>query len=152
MASPESLLEALLRDLFNEAELRAFVRGRTGGAALAGELPGTGVPFGTLAHEAALLLQRRGRLDDELFAALAPHAGSRFEQVVEAARAAGCAPPEPPPKPRMVARRGPAKAPPASDTPLRVFVSYTARDLVEHAKAAVAAVRRLEWVALDHRD
>jgi hypothetical protein len=35
---------------------------------------------------------------------------------------------------------------------MRVFISYTAEDLADHAGVVADVVRRLEWVALDHRD
>src|SRR5262249_19413300 len=35
---------------------------------------------------------------------------------------------------------------------MRVFISYTAEDLADHASVVADVVRRLEWVALDHRD
>lgn len=34
---------------------------------------------------------------------------------------------------------------------LRVFISYTAKDLASHADAVAAVVRRYEWVAIDHK-
>lgn len=37
-------------------------------------------------------------------------------------------------------------------TPKRVFVSYTGEDLRAHADAVMAAIRKLRWVAIDHRD
>jgi len=33
----------------------------------------------------------------------------------------------------------------------RVFVSYTGRDLTQHADAVASVIRRLEWIAIDHR-
>ena len=33
----------------------------------------------------------------------------------------------------------------------RVFISYTAEDLTDHASVVADVVRRLEWVAVDHR-
>src|SRR5262249_14958486 len=35
---------------------------------------------------------------------------------------------------------------------MRVFISYTGEDLADHASVVADAIRRLEWVALDHRD
>jgi hypothetical protein len=35
---------------------------------------------------------------------------------------------------------------------MRVFISYTGEDLADHAAVVADAVRRLEWVAVDHRD
>jgi hypothetical protein len=35
---------------------------------------------------------------------------------------------------------------------MRVFISYTGEDLAAHAGVVADAVRRLEWVAVDHRD
>src|SRR5262245_63158486 len=35
---------------------------------------------------------------------------------------------------------------------MRVFISYTGEDLADHAGVVADAVRRLEWVAVDHRD
>jgi Domain of unknown function (DUF4062) len=35
---------------------------------------------------------------------------------------------------------------------MRVFISYTAEDLADHAGVVADFVRRLEWVAVDHRD
>ena len=35
---------------------------------------------------------------------------------------------------------------------MRVFISYTGEDLADHAAIVADAVRRLEWVAVDHRD
>jgi hypothetical protein len=35
---------------------------------------------------------------------------------------------------------------------MRVFISYTAEDLADHAGVVADVVRRLEWIALDHRD
>jgi formylglycine-generating enzyme required for sulfatase activity len=42
-------------------------------------------------------------------------------------------------------------APDRGPTP-RVFISYTGEDLREHAKAAKRAVRRHQWIAVDHVD
>jgi hypothetical protein len=38
-----------------------------------------------------------------------------------------------------------------SKPPLRVFVAYTGKDLEAHADAVAAVVRRLEWIAIDHK-
>jgi hypothetical protein len=35
---------------------------------------------------------------------------------------------------------------------MRVFISYTAEDLADHAGVVADVVRRLEWIAVDHRD
>ena len=35
---------------------------------------------------------------------------------------------------------------------MRVFVSYTAEDLADHAAVVADVIRRLEWVTVDHRD
>jgi hypothetical protein len=35
---------------------------------------------------------------------------------------------------------------------LKVFISYTGQDLAAHANVVVASLRRMEWVAVDHRD
>src|SRR5262245_19776337 len=35
---------------------------------------------------------------------------------------------------------------------MRVFISYTGEDLADHAAVVAEVVRRLEWVAVDHRD
>ena len=36
--------------------------------------------------------------------------------------------------------------------PLKVFISFTAEDLAEHADVVVDQLRRMEWIAIDHRD
>ena len=54
---------------------------------------------------------------------------------------------EPPASPRYTQDMASSPQP----TP-RVFLSYTAQDLVEHATVAAKVVRRMEWVVVDHRD
>ncbi len=36
--------------------------------------------------------------------------------------------------------------------PLKVFISYTGEDLAAHADVVVDLLRRMEWIAVDHRD
>lgn len=45
-----------------------------------------------------------------------------------------------------------AGTPMSDDKPYRVFISYTGEDLSDHADVARDVVRKLEWVAVDHRD
>src|SRR5262245_52576390 len=49
--------------------------------------------------------------------------------------------------------RASAKTPaPSTSSPRRVFVSYTAEDLVAYADAVVEVVRGMGWIVDDHRD
>jgi formylglycine-generating enzyme required for sulfatase activity len=103
-----------------------------------------------LADAAADLLLRRGLVDDALFERLRELAPGR-KAAIRQAQVHCLAPVAPGQEAPTIMTPAATPAPPP-DAPLRVFISYTAQDLVEHAKAAVAAVRRLEWVAVDHRD
>ena len=40
----------------------------------------------------------------------------------------------------------------AAAGPLKVFISYTGQDLADHADVVVDLLRRMEWIAVDHRD
>lgn len=102
------IMEALLLEVMNEAEIRAFF-GRIG---LGRDLPGAGTSFSYLCYQAADLLRRRGRIEAELFAALADL--GRFEEVAAAAKSCGVAVPV-----RRVAAAPVAVAPaPLSSEPL----------------------------------
>ncbi|MBI3273169.1 MAG: SUMF1/EgtB/PvdO family nonheme iron enzyme [Planctomycetes bacterium] len=71
----------------------------------------------------------------------------------QAARAALLAPPAPPAAPSPA--KAPVLAPPPAGgprPPRRVFVSYTAEDLVDHADVVIDEIRKLQWLAVDHRD
>lgn len=79
MSEPE--LESFLRRAFSEHELRRFLRSLPDGAALVDELPGQGCPHAELAHQAVLVLERQGRLDAELFAALQDWRPARADEI-----------------------------------------------------------------------
>lgn len=63
-------LESLLGELFSAEQLRRFLVGLAGGEAVVQELPAGPVSLAELAHQAAAELQRAGRVNPALFAAL----------------------------------------------------------------------------------
>ena len=77
MANEMNRLEDLLVALFNEFELRRLLERMELGQGL----PGAGVPRAQLAWEAVLLLERRGRINRDLFEFLLEHAGTREVEV-----------------------------------------------------------------------
>lgn len=89
MPSARSELEALLRSLLDESELRALFSRLDVTGDLAAALPGRETSFERLCHEAAAVLDRRGGVDATLFLELSRRAGSRAGHVAAVARQFG---------------------------------------------------------------
>lgn len=95
--SRESTLEALLLDLFDEDELRQFLRSLPDGKPISHVIPGRGAPLAMLAHAAVGALDRRGRLDAPFFSALLAERPKAQDAIVQIAAAFGVAPQTPSP-------------------------------------------------------
>ncbi|WP_309896005.1 hypothetical protein [Archangium sp.] len=102
MNTPYAKLSDLLRSMFNAAELRAFLRRLPSGTDLVDALP-EGLGSALLAGEAVDTLQRRGRVDRELFVHLVGYAPDRYDEIADVARAWGVVPP---PRPQSGVRAG----------------------------------------------
>lgn len=86
--TPFAQLSELLQDMFSAAELRGCIRRLRNGKALADALPeGRGIAL--LAGDAVDVLKRRGRVDQELFAALVHCAPARHAEISATARSWG---------------------------------------------------------------
>ncbi len=68
--TPEKALERLLKELFGVEQLRRFLVGLPGGAALLDELPGGSASSAEVIHQAVTELKRNGMADQEFFEAL----------------------------------------------------------------------------------
>jgi HEAT repeat protein/adenylate kinase family enzyme len=78
---PRAELEKLLIFLLTEADVRRIVRLLPGGEVMHAELPGTGVSFIALVHQAVSVLERHGRLDGTFFDALVAERPARRDEI-----------------------------------------------------------------------
>ena len=81
-------LEAFLVSALTEAELRRLCAHLPGGAALALALPGHGVAFAELAHQAVVMLHRQRRLDAAFFEGLRELVPNRAPEIQALAKGA----------------------------------------------------------------
>jgi len=127
--TPQAALIALLTHLFNEDELRAFLRGLDGGAALLHRLPTPPASLLLLADQTLDVLDRHGYLDSALFGALAQAFPRRSADIEPVARAYGfpltLTATSVPPPPVEVPATSPASSP--AET-WDVFISYAQSD------------------------
>lgn len=126
--TPHAALVALLSQLFNDDELRAFLRGLDGGAALLHRLPAPPASLLLLADQTCDVLARHGYLDAAFFGALAGAFPRRRADIDAVASAHGfpltpAAAPTPAPSPTPA-----TPSPPGPSETWDVFISYAQVD------------------------
>lgn len=126
--TPHAALAALLTQLFNDDELRAFLRGLDGGAVLLHRLPAPPASLLLLADQTCDALARHGYLDSAFFGALAGAFPRRRTDIESVASTHGfpLAPVAPPPPVPSLTTATPSSPQPSEAWD--VFISYAQVD------------------------